>query len=292
MPISGETSPSPSTLGSSKADGFERCGLFGSSKRATGTACCVGWVCRPTVSCSSAAEGLGARASTAQSHCSSASLTASGTSKTGESAPGTPAAATRSSASTVAPSAGRSEASLASMRATRSSTDFGTSARSVVTRGACSKRTCAISPRVSSAMKGGRAVRHLKSRQPSEKTSARAVTPAAPRTCSGDMYPGVPSSAPSLVSRAACASRAMPKSSSLGMSVPWSTKTFEGLISRWTMPRACAKASAEASWLVTWRLSATPSPPSSAMRALGEALALQPLHRHVQLALGCPPWST
>jgi hypothetical protein len=84
-----------------------------------------------------------------------------------------------------------------------------------------------------------------------------------PRTCSGDMYPGVPSTAPVRVappvgvtvasisprgpaSAAASASLAMPKSRSFTCrSGP--TNTLSGFTSRWMTPRACAAASPRAS---------------------------------------------
>ena len=76
---------------------------------------------------------------------------------------------------------------------------------------------------------------------PTANRSERAST-GSPVISSGAMYPGVPNTAPERVrlsseSCVVCTSgRARPKSSSL---TPWAVKnTFDGLRSRWTMPRA------------------------------------------------------
>ncbi|AGP36581.1 hypothetical protein SCE1572_20035 [Sorangium cellulosum So0157-2] len=72
-----------------------------------------------------------------------------------------------------------------------------------------------------------------------------------PRTCSGDMYAGVPTATPVAVlwARASPASFATPKSSSLGKQRPLgsaATKMFSGFRSRCVIPAACAASSASA----------------------------------------------
>jgi len=72
--------------------------------------------------------------------------------------------------------------------------------------------------------------------------SLRPSSAASPRACSGLMYSGVPIDMPVSVSRfappARSTSRAMPKS--LTTAWPDANSTFSGLMSRCTMPRACA----------------------------------------------------
>ena len=63
---------------------------------------------------------------------------------------------------------------------------------------------------------------------------------ASPRACSGDMYAGVPSGSPSIVSVVSPASRlARPKSVRCGSPCP-SSRMFAGLTSRWITPWPCA----------------------------------------------------
>ena len=66
-----------------------------------------------------------------------------------------------------------------------------------------------------------------------------------PVACSGDMYAGVPSVLPAVVSvelppsaRAAVIALAMPKSVTTAASP--ASSTLSGLMSRWTMPWSCA----------------------------------------------------
>ena len=77
---------------------------------------------------------------------------------------------------------------------------------------------------------------------PTEKMSDRAsISSVRPSACSGAMKAGVPKAEPStvIVPALPSCSRAMPKSSSL--STPSCvTKTFSGLMSRWTIPFWCA----------------------------------------------------
>ena len=119
-----------------------------------------------------------------------------------------------------------------------------------------------------SPVKGGSPVRHSNSTQPSEKMSARASTSRSPRACSGAMYIGVPTVEPTLVKRLVSSTRrAMPKSSMRVSSSRQSTrKMLLGLMSRWTMPRSCAVASASS----TRR-------PSRATRRRRQRTAHQPL---------------
>ena len=98
---------------------------------------------------------------------------------------------------------------------------------------------------------------------PRLKISVRQST-ASPRTCSGDMYPGVPSTEPVRVAappgvtvtsiipwgpaRTSSASLAIPKSSSFTWP-PATMNALSGFTSRWTTPRRCAAARPRASWM-------------------------------------------
>ena len=94
-----------------------------------------------------------------------------------------------------------------------------------------------------------------------------------PAACSGDMYSGVPIAMPGLVSRRSRAASAsvvfaMPKSSTLTTSAAPSRvirKTFSGFRSRWTMPCACAAASARQIWLAIRSARAVSTAPSRSM---------------------------
>ena len=95
---------------------------------------------------------------------------------------------------------------------------------------------------------------------PAAKTSLRASR-GSPRSCSGAMYCGVPTSAPAWVSSvavappAAATGRARPKSSSV---TPAGVRnTFEGLRSRCTSPRACRACSAASTPSIRGTASAT-----------------------------------
>ena len=87
------------------------------------------------------------------------------------------------------------------------------------------------------------------STMPSEKMSVRRST-ASPSACSGDMYATVPSVVSGLVaSIVVAASRSMPpavhvaRPKSRILAAPFGvTMMFEGLMSRWTIPSACASA--------------------------------------------------
>ncbi|GAA2793653.1 hypothetical protein GCM10019017_43960 [Streptomyces showdoensis] len=83
--------------------------------------------------------------------------------------------------------------------------------------------------------------------EPRQKTSEAGVS-FSPRTCSGDMKPGEPTTAPVLVrppSVTVSTARAMPKSMIFGPSTV--SRTFEGFRSRWTSPAACTWTRARAS---------------------------------------------
>ncbi len=67
-----------------------------------------------------------------------------------------------------------------------------------------------------------------------------------PLTCSGDMYEGVPTAIPSLVSASSPSSLAMPKSISF-TSPDLVSITFAGLMSRWMIRAKWAWSSADAS---------------------------------------------
>lgn len=83
--------------------------------------------------------------------------------------------------------------------------------------------------------------------EPSEKTSLAPVTLRESRACSGDMYAGVPTATLVIVSRVLETPDAMPKSMTRGPSS--TTRTLDGLRSRWTRP---------APWM-DWRASAMPA---------------------------------
>jgi len=130
--------------------------------------------------------------------------------------------------------------------------------------------------------------------QPKEKTSDLAST-VLPATCSGDMYPVVPTTTPSPV-RSVCGatvvsspeavrsvSFARPKSSTF-TKPSFDTMMLPGFRSRWTMPAACALASPSAAWAryptsvftsvrPRWMASASvmPSTCSIAMKCTGPA---------------------
>ncbi len=91
-----------------------------------------------------------------------------------------------SAAATAEASAGRAAGALASMRWSRSSSAGGTSGRRDEASGAGSITTF-ISTWSMSPVKGGSPVRHLKSTQARENTSARASTLRSPRACSGEV---------------------------------------------------------------------------------------------------------
>ena len=123
--------------------------------------------------------------------------------------------------------------------------------------------------------------------------SVRAST-SCPRACSGDMYAGVPTTTPASVFSTACvclgvgdlrrrgASFASPKSSTFtnpsGRSI-----TFSGLMSRWTMPAACAALSAAATWIAMSSDSRIGQP--RRREAIPQRLALDVLHRDVARAV-------
>ena len=127
-----------------------------------------------------------------------------------------------------------------------------------------------------------RPVRHSKSTQPSEKTSARASMSRSPRACSGAMYPGVPSSAPVRVSSLRFVEQA--RDAEVEDLRPRrrrrsTRKRLLGLMSRWTTPARCATPSASATRRSS--PSAASDAEAPAREALGQGLALEPLHRQV-----------
>ena len=79
---------------------------------------------------------------------------------------------------------------------------------------------------------------------PSENTSERPSI-GLPVTCSGDMYLGEPSTAPTWVSMSDARMRATPKSITLARLSP-TIMMLPGLTSRCTTPRSCANASPSA----------------------------------------------
>ncbi len=102
------------------------------------------------------------------------------------------------------------------------------------------------------------------SSEPSENTSLR-WSAAWPPTCSGDMYLGDPIIVPLCVRTSELFIRAMPKSMIFACPSPTSMM-LPGLMSRCTTPRACATASAEATWPAMSSASSSGSAPC-AMRS-------------------------
>ena len=107
---------------------------------------------------------------------------------------------------------------------------------------------------------------------PSDHMSVRPSTARADRICSGDMYAGVPSSDCVCVRRMSVPidDFEIPKSSTLISAVPSGrhvTNRFAGLTSRWTMPIACASASASQVWSTSSTAHGTGSRPRSTSSA-------------------------
>ena len=79
--------------------------------------------------------------------------------------------------------------------------------------------------------------------------------------CSGAMYCGVPATTPLCVRLASSTARARPKSVILTRSTPFSSRMFEGLMSRCTSPWACAAARPAAVCMPIRKISLAPSGP-------------------------------
>lgn len=107
------------------------------------------------------------------------------------------------------------------------------------------------------------------SSKPSAYTSARASA-GPPCNCSGAMYAGVPTAVPAMVRVASCrevppVEAASPKSSTFTPLLP--SMMLPGFRSRWTMPRACAAASAPAICAPNSKARSTPSRPRASRSA-------------------------
>ena len=178
----------------------------------------------------------------------------------------------RSSSRTTAwPSGGRSLRALASMRVTRRSSASGTPWRAARRRGVSSRMILSWTASASAPRNGERPVRQRNITQPSEKTSARASMSRSPRACSGAMKPGVPTAMPVRVNslRAWC-ERAMPKSIRVTRSIaPPRRKRFDGLTSRWTMPRSCRRPRMPATRRASSAVCPTDKVPASSRRESG-----------------------
>jgi hypothetical protein len=114
---------------------------------------------------------------------------------------------------------------------------------------------------------------HHRVKHHAERKQAVRASNSSPRTCSGDMYEMVPIAVPSRVrcsgslavgiaerftAPAAGVSFARPKSKTLAC--PWSvTKMLAGLMSRWTIPLACAASSASAISIASCNVSSSGS---------------------------------
>ena len=106
--------------------------------------------------------------------------------------------------------------------------------------------------------------------------SARWSVAGSAAACSGDMYAGVPIDVPICVSvppgasaRAALSAFAMPKS--VTTAEPPVRSTLSGLMSRWTIPRSCAYASAFATSRSTPITSVIGSAPCAINRARSDS---------------------
>lgn len=106
------------------------------------------------------------------------------------------------------------------------------------------------------------------SSEPSEKTSLAPVTPRLSLACSGDMYAGVPTATLVMVSRVLETPAAIPKSITRGPSS--TTRTLDGLRSRWTSPAAWMDCSASAMPATSHRTAPTGSGPQSLTRSSRE----------------------
>ncbi len=153
--------------------------------------------------------------------------------------------------------AGRRAGDFSRQRATRSSSSRGTSGLSREGGAGWSRRIAAIRSKALAPVNAGRPVNISESTHPNAKRSL--CGPAvSPRTCSGDMYPTVPSTVPGRVGSGVVGAdvgsfseessrthRASPKSRILTR-FSTVTKTLSGFRSRWTIPRECAAASPSA----------------------------------------------
>ena len=187
-----------------------------------------------------------------------------------------PAARVRASASEVVrsricASVGRASGSLRRQSRTRSSRPSGMPARS---GSSCAMRNISACTPLSAEPKGRRPVAAYARTEPRQKTSQAAVT-RSPRTCSGAMKPGEPTSAPVRVSPPSVTvsrARAMPKSMTRGPSMV--TRTLDGLRSRWMRPaawmscRACARPAAR---MRTERSGSGPWSPETTVWSAGPA---------------------
>ena len=115
---------------------------------------------------------------------------------------------------------------------------------------------------------GGRRAPPRAGRRPTRRRSA--APPVLPLSRSGEMYASVPGTSPAAVSVSSSVTRARPKSRSLTeMPAPSASRTFDGLTSRWTIPRAwaCARPSRICAAASTAAASSS-SPRSSAWRSV------------------------
>ena len=182
--------------------------------------------------------------------------------------------------------AGRRAGDFSRQRATRSSSSRGTSGLVRDGGAGSSRRIAAIRSKTLAPVNAGRPVSISESTQPSAKRSL--CGPAlSPRTCSGDMYPTVPSTVPGRVGSGVVGAevgwfseassrtqRASPKSRIL-MRFSAVTKTFSGFRSRWTIPRECAAARPSASG--GRELRGLPPRQASGRQAAPKRLAVQEL---------------
>lgn len=139
---------------------------------------------------------------------------------------------------------GRSAGSLRRQSRTRSARSAGTPVRS---GSSCAIRKRSAWTSLSAPLNGSRPVDAYASTEPRQNTSHAAVT-RSPRTCSGAMKPGDPTSEPVRVrppSVTVSSARAIPKSMTRGPSIV--SRMLDGFRSRWMSPAAWMDRSARAS---------------------------------------------
>ena len=153
------------------------------------------------------------------------------------------------------PEAKRASGRLASARVTTCASAGGVPGASDTTDGGSTCIVASSTAQTESAANGPRPVSIWNSTAPSPNTSDGGPA-GCPCTCSGAMYPGVPATIPGalevapsvgtrVTSSGSAVRRAMPKSSTLTRPAA-AMITLAGLMSRCTIPWACASASASA----------------------------------------------
>ncbi|CAM5572162.1 hypothetical protein STANM309S_01871 [Streptomyces tanashiensis] len=192
------------------------------------------------------------------------------------------------SVSTISVAVGRAAGSLA--RHARMSPES-SGGRSVRSGSSWAMRNMVAWTPLSAVPKGARPVAAYARTDPRQKMSEAGET-WSPRTCSGDMKPGEPTTAPVVVrlppSATLSTARAMPKSMILGPSTV--SSTLPGLRSRWTSPAAWMWSRARASPEARARTVAGGSGPNSSPTTVrSEGPATYPMATHGESAVVSEP---